>query len=95
MADSLLELFESVRRDRPPIYLADEWAHWLDAIGKVLAAFPTEARRWAAAVLVANDLVRAMPGLSLPTAYRMIAAGGGTTRSGGQNNGLNGETSRP
>jgi hypothetical protein len=72
MSDVLLDMVDELRRTRPPIYQADEWRLWIDAMGQTIAAFPTE-RQWAVTALVANDLVVAMPGLCLPIAYQMIA----------------------
>lgn len=73
MADSLIELFESVRCSRPPVYDADRWSPWLAALGQVVAAFPTTERRGACVVLVADDLAKAVPGVSLSMAYGTIA----------------------
>ena len=70
--DSLVLLFMEIRQQRPPVYLADEWQRWLAAMGQTIAAFPTPERRWAAIVLIADDLVRAMPGLALDLAYGTV-----------------------
>jgi hypothetical protein len=70
--DSLHLLFQETRQSRPPVWQADEWQNWLQAIGQVIAAFPSRERQWAVAALVANDLVVAMPGLSLPVAYHVV-----------------------
>jgi hypothetical protein len=67
--DCLIVMLEQVRHQRPPIYLSDEWQNWLCAIGDCISALPTRDQRWAAGVLVANDLVLAMPGLSLAMAH--------------------------
>ena len=71
-ADCLVEMFEQVRAQRPPIYDGDAWQSWLCAIGDCISALPTQQQRWAATVLVANDLVLAMPGLSLAMAHLAI-----------------------
>ena len=67
--DVLTEMFEELRTQQPKIYLADEYATWLCAIGYCIAALPTQDQRWAAGVLIANDLCNAMPGLSLAMAH--------------------------
>ena len=70
--DCLIVMLEQVRGQRPAVYLADEYANWLCAIGDCISALPTRDQRWAAGVLVANDLVLAMPGLSLAMAHLAI-----------------------
>ena len=70
--DSLLELLNDVRRHRPPIYDGDLFPAWLEAVGQVLAAVPHPERRWAFTVLVAQDLLDAVPGLTLAMAYGAI-----------------------
>jgi len=70
--DCLIVMLEQVRQQRPPVFMADEYANWLCAIGDCIAALPTQDQRWAAGVLVANDLVLAMPGLSLAMAHLSI-----------------------
>ena len=70
--DALCELFDQVRAQRPPIYDADAWQSWLCAIGDCISALPTRDQRWASTILVANDLVLAMPGTPLSMAHLMI-----------------------
>jgi len=72
MSDAVIDMLEELRVQRPPVYLADEWAQWEASIGKVIAALPRRDQRWAATVLVANDLVLAMPGLPLTLAYQRM-----------------------
>jgi hypothetical protein len=60
--DSLLELFLELRQSRPPIYLADEFGHWKEAIGQVLAAVHSPSQRWAMMILVASDINASTPG---------------------------------
>jgi hypothetical protein len=73
MSDSLTDMLAELQQRRPPVYDADRWAQWLEAVGQVIAAYPTIERRWACVVILANDLVEAMPGVSLPTAYGVLA----------------------
>jgi len=70
--DCAVEIFDDIRASRPPIYDGDAWQSWLCAIGDCISALPTQQQRWAATVLVANDLVLAMPGLSLAMAHLSI-----------------------
>lgn len=70
--DSLACLFQETRQQRPPIWDADAWQSWLAAMAQVLGAFHDPARRWAAMVLVADDLMRSMPGLAMGLAYGTI-----------------------
>lgn len=70
--DCLLVMFDQVRAQRPEIYQGDEWQTWLCAIGDCISALPTQPQRWAATILVANDLVMAIPGTSLPIAHLAI-----------------------
>jgi len=73
MADSLVDLFTDLRESRPHIANATAWHEWVRAMAQTICEFPTAERRWACRVLLADDLVKAMPGLSLPFAYRIIA----------------------
>jgi hypothetical protein len=70
--DALMVLLDEVRTQRPPVYLADEWAAWLQAVAQCICALPTAPRQWAAAVLVAGDLINASPGLSMLMAYAAV-----------------------
>ena len=70
--DVLTEMFEELRTQQPKIYLADEYATWLRQIGMAIAALPTQQQRWAAGVLVGDDIVRQMPGTSLAMAYHVV-----------------------
>ena len=72
MNDVLLQMVDELREQRPAVYLADEYAAWEHAIGQTIAALPTREQRWAATVLVGNDLAKAMPGLPLSVAYGRI-----------------------
>lgn len=72
MSDVILDMLAELRQTRPPVYDADRWRTWLDAIGQTIAALPTVERRWAATTLVAGDVVAAMPGLCLWEAYGTI-----------------------
>jgi hypothetical protein len=74
MSDVLIDMIDELRATRPPCYLADEWQAWLNAIGQAITALPTQAQRWAATILVANDLVQAMPGLPLSVAFVRVQA---------------------
>lgn len=71
-SDCITELFNEIRRARPPIYDGDLWHTWLAAMAQVLMAFHDPARRWAAMVLVAYDLMQEMPGLGMDLAYGTI-----------------------
>lgn len=70
--DALCEMLDEIRATRPFIHCGDEWSAWKQAIGQTLLAFPNVTQRWAAAVLVADDLCRSMPGLSLGDAYEYV-----------------------
>ena len=70
--DSLVLLFMETRQARPPVYLPDEWQSWLTAMAQVITAFPTPERRWAAIVLIADDLARALPGTPLDLAFVVV-----------------------
>jgi hypothetical protein len=72
MSDCVVSMLDELRQQRPAVYLADEFATWEAAIGQLIASLPTRDQRWAATVLVANDLVLAMPGLSLAMAHLSI-----------------------
>lgn len=72
--DILIDMFDELRRTRPAVYLADEFLLWYSAVGQTIAAFPTEERRQACCLLVANDLCRAMPGLSLASSVHWVLA---------------------
>jgi hypothetical protein len=65
-------MFDQVRAQRPAVYLGDEWQSWLCAIGDCIAALPTRDQRWAAGVLVANDICLAIPGTPLAVAHLAI-----------------------
>lgn len=73
MADSLVTMFDEIRRQRPPVYDADRWAAWLAAIAQTVQALPTFEQRWASVALLADDLVRALPGVPLVIAFRSLA----------------------
>lgn len=70
--DALLVMLDELRRQRPAIYDADAWGQWEASIGQAIGALSTQAKRWAATVLVADDLCQAMPGLPLSLAYQRI-----------------------
>jgi hypothetical protein len=72
MSDCLIEMLDQVRGQRPAVYMCDEFNNWLCAIGDCISALPTRDQRWAASVLVANDLALAMPGLPLSLAHTTI-----------------------
>lgn len=66
-------LFTETRQQRPAVYLADEWAAWLSAIGQVIAACPLAHRQWAWKIAVASDLYRAWDGrYSIAVAYAEV-----------------------
>ena len=70
--DSLVELFDSIRHERPPIYCADEYAAWERSMGQVLLGFTNYEQQWACKVLIANDLSCHIPGLPLSMAYARV-----------------------
>lgn len=70
--DCLLELFDQVRAQRPPVYDCDSWHNWLAAIGDCISALPSQRQRWAATVLVGNDICESMPGTPLAVAHLTI-----------------------
>jgi hypothetical protein len=66
-------MLEELRAQQPPIHDADAFGAWEASIGQVIASLPTRYQRWAATVLVSNDLVLAMPGLVLSMAFQRVA----------------------
>ena len=56
MSDVLTALLDDLRRNRPMLESYHEFEPWLEAIGQVIAAYPTELRRGACVILVADDL---------------------------------------
>ena len=70
--DSLVLLFMETRQQRPPVWDGEAWQRWLASIAQVIAAYQRPERRWGAIVLIADDLQRAMPGLSLALAYGAV-----------------------
>jgi|CXWL01.1.fsa_nt_gi hypothetical protein len=72
MADALNQMIDDLRRHRPQPYDADAWGSWERAIVQAISALPPQERQWAAIVLVANDLLADMPGLSLAMAYGFL-----------------------
>jgi hypothetical protein len=70
--DCVLTMLEELRTQRPAVYLADEFAAWEASVGQVISSLPGQAQRWAATVLVANDLCVAMPGLPLSVAFLRV-----------------------
>lgn len=71
--DSLTAMVDDLRAHRPPLDAADAWATWERGIIQAISALPTQERQWAAIVLVANDLLEEMPGLSLKLIYGCLA----------------------
>jgi hypothetical protein len=58
-------MFSELRRQRPPVYKADERERWFAAIGQTITALPTYHQRFQAIEDVANDLYAAQPGMPL------------------------------
>lgn len=56
MADALTDLLTDLRQAQPTLESYYEFEPWLQAISQVIAAYPTELRRKACALLVGNDL---------------------------------------
>lgn len=54
--DALHEMLTDLRRALPANGCYLDVEGWLDSIAQVIAAYPTELRRGAAAILVGNDL---------------------------------------
>ena len=71
--DVLQQMLAEARARRPPIADADAWGQWLAELAQIIQALPRYEQRWAATVLVSNDLVCAHPGLSLKVAYWRLA----------------------
>ena len=67
--DSLYAILLDVRKARPLVADAKALDAWLAALTQLIQALPTPHARWAAVVLVANDLARAMPGIPLSLTY--------------------------
>ena len=72
MADALTQMIDDLRKHRPKVFQADEWARWESAIVQAISALPTQERQWASIVLVANDLAADMPGVSLAMVYGFL-----------------------
>lgn len=70
--DCSLIMFDDIRAMRPSIAGGEKWQNWLAAIGDCISALPTQPQRWAATVLVANDVVMAVPGTTLAIAHLAI-----------------------
>ena len=71
--DSLQAMLLNVRKARPPLQNLEACEAWLDALTQLIQALPTPHARWAAVVLVANDLALALPGLPLSMTYGWLA----------------------
>lgn len=70
--DCLIVLFDNVRAQRPPVYDCDLWQSWLCAIGDCISALKSQRQRWAATVLIANDIADSLPGTPLAIAHLTI-----------------------
>ncbi|MGH8103784.1 MAG: hypothetical protein ACREJQ_04600 [bacterium] len=73
MTDSLQVMLLDVRKSRPALCDVAAMAAWLDALTQLVQALPKPHQRWAAVVLVADDLTSAMPGIPLSLAYGWLA----------------------
>ena len=73
MTDSLHAMLLDVRKARPPLQDVKACEVWLDALAQVIQALPRPEQRWAAVVLVANDLALAIPGIPLSMTYGWLA----------------------
>ena len=71
--DSLHAMLLDVRKARPLVADAKAWDAWLQALTQLIQALPRPEQRWAAVVLVADDLARAIPGLPLSMTYGWLA----------------------
>lgn len=69
MSDAIVQMLDELRGQRPPVFDADAFGNWEAAIGQAISALPLAEQRWAATVLVANDLCTAMPGMPLSMAF--------------------------
>ena len=73
MADVMNAMFDDLRAQRPPVYDADRWSAWLASLAQVVQAMPRFEQRWALVALLANDVVRAVPGVPVGMAFRSLA----------------------
>ena len=71
--DVLQQMLAEARSRRPSIADVEAWGAWLAELAQIIQALPCYSQRWAATVLVSNDLVLAHPGLSLDVAYWRLA----------------------
>ena len=62
-----------VRQARPPLQNLEACEAWLDALTQIIQALPRPEQKWAAVVLVANDLALAIPGIPLSMTYGWLA----------------------
>lgn len=73
MTDCLVTMFEDLRKQRPPCYDADRWQAWIAQMREAVQALPRFDQRWASVGLLADDLMRAMPGMPLPMAFGWLS----------------------
>lgn len=71
--DSRALLFEDIRAARPPIFDADRYESWREAIGQAILAYHDTADRWACVMALAHDLINAHPHIAAPHALHMMA----------------------
>ena len=73
MTDSLQAMLSDVRKARPPLQNLEAFEAWLAALTQLIQALPRPEQRWAAVVLVTDDLTRALPGITLSIIYGWLA----------------------
>lgn len=70
--DAIVEMFDQVRSQRPALFLGDERETWIAAVADCISALPTRDQRWAAGVLVANDIATVLPGTPIQLAHLLV-----------------------
>jgi hypothetical protein len=73
VTDARAILFEDIRAARPPIFDADQYESWREAIGQSILAYPETADRWACVTCLAHDLINAYPHIAMHHALHMMA----------------------
>lgn len=79
--DCVVEMLNELHRFgvSVPFYDADRREPWFDAVAQLVQALPRRDQQWAWVALIADDLCRVTPGLSLACAAAWVQARLGVT----------------